>query len=96
MSLIDGAGTGSEPSAGRAGLMTVETCKGWPSGALPAASVVACGAAIMPGAAHTTFLPFEQSEPFPQTVPHVPQLFGSLCSSTHVPLHDVSPFVHEH
>jgi hypothetical protein len=40
--------------------------------------------------------PFEHSAPPVHCFPHAPQLFGSLDSSTHVPLHDVSPPVHPH
>jgi hypothetical protein len=29
-----------------------------------------------------------------QVVPHAPQLFGSVCSFTHAPLHTVSPLGH--
>jgi hypothetical protein len=31
-----------------------------------------------------------------QCVPHVPQLFGSLVVSVHVPLHDIIPAGHTH
>lgn len=35
-----------------------------------------------------------QTDPEPQTVPHVPQFEGSFCALTHTPLHGVSGNLH--
>jgi hypothetical protein len=34
--------------------------------------------------------------PLPHECPQAPQLFGSVCSSTHAPLHETSPLGHAH
>jgi hypothetical protein len=39
--------------------------------------------------------PFEQASPVAHACPHEPQLFASLDSSTHVPLHDTSDPLHD-
>jgi hypothetical protein len=44
----------------------------------------------------TLQLPWEQTSPAGQAFPHPPQLFGSLCVSTQLPLHLAPPLAHWH
>lgn len=44
----------------------------------------------------TVQLPWEQTSPGGHALPHPPQLFGSLCVSTQLPLHLAPPLAHWH
>ena len=50
---------------------------------------------VWPSPHDDTHFPFAHSEPTPQKFPHLPQLFGSTPSSTHVSPHCVVPPPHD-